>query len=564
MRTLLVALLVAASAAPAAAAQVPEPPPVAGSWLLTFTPDSVRRSGDSIGRDGDMKCGSASCGASYQFSEGGTGAGQRLETLVRFDAAGCTALPCELRSVPIGDGGFVAPVGYDGTTYRATGKWFYASARACERYLPDGTDTLTFTVDGPAGRPALSGRMTALLAYVGPTNRAGKCTDITGYEVYSGRVTGRPAVGNPGFAGGGAGGATPGAPATPGATTAAGAENSAVAAAARADDAAARAHSRPVLSTRVATARQLPWTPSRLAVSALLALLLVVLMPFPAALFNATLEENYDEVRGWLRLPKRRAAPAADAGEPRRAWPRFLLLTGGVAVVGAFLDPGLRLDSASLLLVAGLALAAVALSLLAAAPGHLYVRRRYGDGARLALYPLGLAVAAFCVLVSRLTSFEPGYLYGVVAGFAVARELRTDEKGRLSLVTSGALLAVAAAAFAVRVPVHDAVLRGGGWPLALLDTVLAALFAAGVEANVLGLLPLRFLPGETLYRWSRAVWGAVFGVNVFAFLHALSAAAGDARTGASVVTAAALFGVFATVSVTFWAYFRFRPRPAPA
>lgn len=173
-------------------------------------------------------------------------------------------------------------------------------------------------------------------------------------------------------------------------------------------------------------------------------------------------------------------------------------------------------------------------------------------------------MAATCVLISRLTSFEPGYLYGVVAGIGVARELRTDDKGRLSLATSGALLAVAAAAFALRLPVHDAVLDGGGWPLVLLDTVLAALFAAGVEANVLGLLPLTFLPGEPLYRWSRAGWGAVFGVNVFAFVHTLSAAAGGASTGASVAAAAALFLAFGAVSVAFWGYFRLRRKdPTP-
>jgi hypothetical protein len=545
--------LVALPVLPAAAAQVPDPPPVDGSWLVTFTPTSVRTVGTPIGRDGEIGCGAERCGSSYRFQER---EGEQTEILVRFDASGCTALPCEFRTEG-GSNGFNGPVSYDGTTFRATGTWFYASAREVERFLPDGIDTLTFTVGGTADEPTITGQMTGLFAFSGPTDGAGRYTSVSGYEVYSGTAAGRPAIGNDGFLGGGPGGPAGGQAGGP----VPGSGTTAVAPEARADDLAARAHTRPVLSTRVATPKQVPWRPSAVAASALLALLLVVLMPFPAALFNSTLEANYDEVRGWFRRGPARPRTGDDA---RPTWPRFLMLTGGVAVAGAFLDPGLGLDSASLVLLAGLALSAVAVSLLAAAPGHLYVSRRYGDGSRLALYPLGLALAVLCVLVSRLTSFEPGYLYGVVAGIGIARELRTDEQGRLSLLTSGALLGVAGVAFVARLPVHDAVLDGGAWPLVLLDTVLAALFAAGVEANVLGLLPLRFLAGETLFRWSRAVWAAVFGVNVFVFLHALSAAAGTASTGASARVAAMLFGAFGTVSVAFWAYFRFRRRdPTP-
>jgi hypothetical protein len=553
MRALLAAFAVTVLAAPGAAAQVPDPPPVTGSWFVDFTVASVRTVGNEIGREGDLECGAERCGSSYRFSKGR--AGEKAQLLVRFDGTACHSLPCE---IPVTG---METVAYDGTTYRLTGGFFYESARDVAEMLPSDVDSLTFTVGGTDDAPTLSGELTGIFAFVGPTAEDGSHLDVTGYEVYTGPVTGRPVPGNPGFvggrgpgtSGGGSGGLSGGAPGQAEGGTV-------VAPEARADDLAARAHTRPVLSTRVATPKQLPWAPSKVAVSAVLALVLVLLMPFPAALFNATLEEHYDEVRGWFRL-----RPRSDAVASGPAWPRFLLLTGGIAVVGAFLDPGLAFDSASAVLVAGLALAAVTVSLLSAAPGHLYARRRYAEGARLALYPLGLAIAAACVLVSRLTSFEPGYLYGVVAGFGIARELRTDEKGRLSLATSAAMLAVAGVAFGLRLPVHDAVLDGGGWPLVLLDTVLAAVFAAGVEANVLGLLPLRSLPGETVYRWSRVVWGAVFGVNVFVFLHALSAAAGTASSGASVTVAAALFGAFATVSVAFWAWFRFRsPDPVAA
>lgn len=543
MRTLLAALataLLTVLAIPFPASAQDPAAVLDGTWLMTFTPASVRTVGDSIGRDGDLECGGAErCGASYRYQKR---EGQPTSVVLRFDG---------LRAVG-GSRSFEGPVTFDGTTYRVTGKWFYPSAYEVEQHLPDGTDTLTFTVSGPPDEPVLSGTMTALSSFAGPTAEDGGYLDVTGYEVYTGTVTGRLspsslAARRANAGSGGTGG---------GSTVGAGSSGSA-AASVRADDAAYDEHSRPILSTRVATARQLPWAPSSLAVSALLALVLVLLMPFPAALFNSTLEANYAEVSGWFSFLRR-----GERDPARRrvlsGWRGFAVLVGAVAALNAFLDPGLGPDRATLVLVAGLALSIAAVSLLSSLPSRLYHARRYGERAAVALFPLGLVVAALCVVVSRATSFEPGYLYGVVAGFAFASGLSRGERGRITIATSALLLGTAVVAFVARIPVHDAVLDGGGVPVQLLDTVLAAVFAAGVEANVLGLLPLRFLPGEELFAWSKAAWAAVFGVNVFAFLHALSAAAGGASTGASVRLAAVLFLAFGTASVAFWGYFRLR------
>jgi hypothetical protein len=527
-------------------------PPALGAWRLTFTPETVRAVGQKIPR-GQTMC-EGPCAASYQFTEPGAGDGRT--TLLFFKIEGdCPGAPCDLRSGPaFGDKGFTAPIHWDGTTYTGMGKGFFRTGECHD--LPEGIDTVRFTVEGEGRDRRLTGTMSAVLSVVGPTRgNNGECITTTGYEVYTGSFVGVPF-------GAGAGSAVPSA--APGAGAGepvnGGVPVSAAAARAlRADAFAAASHDRPVLSTHVATARTLPWRPSRVAVSALLALLLVVLMPFPAALFNNTLEQNYAEVSGWFaflhRRPREERVP--------RPWRDFALLVGAVAVLDAFLDPGLGFDTASVVLVAGLALSVAAVSLLSSVPARLHARR-HGEVVQVTLYPIGLGVAAFCVLVSRVTSFEPGYLYGVVAGFAFARELERAEKGLVTVLTSALLLAAAVAAFLLRVPVHDAVARDGGVALALLDTVLAAVFAAGIEANVIGLLPVSFMPGDAVMTWSRPAWAAAFGISVFAFLHALSAAAGGATTGASVRTAAALFGVFGAVSVAFWAYFRRRRRdPTP-
>ena len=38
---------------------------------------------------------------------------------------------------------------------------------------------------------------------------------------------------------------------------------------------------------------------------------------------------------------------------------------------------------------------------------------------------------------------------------------------------------------------------------------------AGVELTVFGMVPLRYLPGEHVYRWNRRLWAALFGIVIF-------------------------------------------------
>lgn len=88
---------------------------------------------------------------------------------------------------------------------------------------------------------------------------------------------------------------------------------------------------------------------------------------------------------------------------------------------------------------------------------------------------------------------------------------------------------------------------------------------AGVELTVFGMLPLRFLPGEKVFRWNRRAWAALFGFGLFGFVHVLinprSGYLADA-TRTPMLTIVALLLVFGIGSVVFWAYFRFRSVPA--
>jgi hypothetical protein len=294
--------------------------------------------------------------------------------------------------------------------------------------------------------------------------------------------------------------------------------------------------------------------------SALLAALFVFLMPFPSQLFNSTLETHEEEVRRWLRLD-RLGGVARGIGAFWGSWPGVMLATALAAVLYGFLDPTFGFDAGSLPTFVGMLLGIVLVTAAFAVPTVL-AHRRYGDRPRPSVVPVSLLVGVVCVLVSRLAEFQPGYLYGLLIGFVFARELSQAEQGRATAVGAALMLIVAFLAWIglAAVPETD------GFAVIVVRTTLAALMVAGLEGVVFGLLPMRFLPGEDLYRWNRLLWSGLLLVGAFAFFHILiNPASGylsdTSRTPLSTVLALLL--AFTIVSVGFWAWFRFRPSPRP-
>jgi hypothetical protein len=299
----------------------------------------------------------------------------------------------------------------------------------------------------------------------------------------------------------------------------------------------------------------------------LLAALLVLLMPFPAEVFNRTLDEHYDEVLGWFG--KRRT----DASKARRERVRASWWTlGGTIIGGAFLggllDPGFGWNTTTVGLVLGTLVAFVGLTLVGTGTTALMLRRAQpGIGLSVRALPGALLVAGACVLVSRLIGFLPGYLYGILAGVAVAAVLSKREEGRAA-ATGAALTAVAGlGAWLAWSATHPSL--GSNPTLAAVagDAALATLFIAGLEGLVFSLFPMRFLAGEKVFRWNRWVWSLLFGIGAFAVLHFLAHPGqgyGPLESATPFVVAGSLFAGFALVSVGFWAWFRFRRTPGAA
>jgi len=301
--------------------------------------------------------------------------------------------------------------------------------------------------------------------------------------------------------------------------------------------------------------------PASLGISSFLALLFLLLAAFPSQLFNKTLEENYAEVVGWFT--RGGAAGVRVRDTLARFWQRrsglilFVLIS---ALLYGFLSPqfGPTVESFAALvgILAGLGIVIAAFEL----PLVIYQRRMNQDRGLLRVQPLTIFIGVACVVISRVADFQPGYLYGLVAAYAFARELPLRDEGRANAITGIWMLAVALGAWLL-LPLSESALQGLPLVQMVIAAALATIFVGGLEALLFEMVPLKFLRGDSVFAWNRLAWGFLFVAAAFTFAHILLNPAngylGSTRTS-PLFAAMILFVGFGVVSVAFWAYFRFR------
>ena len=321
------------------------------------------------------------------------------------------------------------------------------------------------------------------------------------------------------------------------------------------------------VGSTLATPSALLSAPIGLLVNTLVVLALIFLVTFPSHLFNRTFEANHDAIRAWWerRVPGLRRLRyrfvASEEQDLREAISFGAVVLCG-AVLAALLDPGFGPNGRTLALFTGAALALLAGSIVSAAAAGIYRASRGAAGPwHLRALPSGLLVAALCVLISRLTGFQPGYLYGLIGGIVFSRSLSWRQDGHVVAVTSVATLLVALTAWLVWVPVSaQSSSHPTSFAWALASNFLAAMFVSGMVGLLIGLVPLRFLPGEKLVRWHKGVWGAVFGLAALSVIEVMLRPQSAGAHAASVPfwTTAGLFVGFGAASTLFWSYFRLR------
>ncbi len=284
---------------------------------------------------------------------------------------------------------------------------------------------------------------------------------------------------------------------------------------------------------------------------------MLLLIPFPAEIFNNTLAENHDQIRAWFR---RRQATGRSTFWQRPGGLVAALLV--MALLYGFLDPGFGLNAASLPTLAGLLAGVLVTTLGFVLPTMLVRRSRTGEWGRMRALPVALLVGILCVIISRIIGFVPGYLYGMVLGLVFAREVGEEAEAREVIVAALVLFLLAFGAW-----FGLGTVRGGeGAAAAVLEAALAMTTVAAFEGLVFGLLPIHGMPGRVLFKQGRRQWIAMWGLAVLAFFHVLVNPQSGYLVDTALVPVATTYGLlagFTIVSLAMWGWFRLRSGRRP-
>lgn len=305
------------------------------------------------------------------------------------------------------------------------------------------------------------------------------------------------------------------------------------------------------------------WELGAIAQSLLITLVLLALLALPVGIVNRTAAADAGRIGAVLA---RLQLPALTARVER------IPLGGAVTVVAAagavlygFLEPSFGFDVSSLALVLGLALGLLVVTAAHHVSRSAYMNQYWGIRGQLAVSPGFLLLGVVAVVVSRVFGLEPGLILGTLVAFGTAKALRTDEEGPAVAVSAVSLTVLGLVAWFSRNTVVAAAGPDGGFLAEMLGAALTAVAVAAACNLAFMLVPVGFLDGAALFRWSKALWAVFAGLGVFALVHVLLGTSTDtgALTGNSTFLAVALVA-YLLGAVAFWAWFRFRSAPLSA
>jgi hypothetical protein len=244
------------------------------------------------------------------------------------------------------------------------------------------------------------------------------------------------------------------------------------------------------------------------------ALMLMLVVGWPSTLLNAVVGSRYASIarRVTTRYPKLSALERQVQLPGWLMWPGFAI----AALLGAFVDPEFGLNAMSLRLVVTLFVSFVLFNLVTWAIVRAVARRLQPESdPRLRFRWKSLLVVVIGVLAARLLGFEPGVIFGLVAGVAYAATLQAAKSAIVTIVGSAVGLGLAIAAwfgYSLLAPTGG----DGDFAMVFLVEFLAGVTVKGVSTLPLSLLPLGNLDGAKLLGWKRSVWGASYAVGLAA------------------------------------------------
>ena len=242
-----------------------------------------------------------------------------------------------------------------------------------------------------------------------------------------------------------------------------------------------------------------------------LAVILVLLVAFPTTLLNSAAEHGSGRFSTWWR---RRRGLEDSGDQPDSRW---WLAAGGVflaGVISSFVDPGFGLNAGSARTMLSV-LSSFTIDVVVGWAVTIWVVRRFAPAAVTSYIfkPATLLLVAVAVALTRITGFEPGIIFGLVAGVGFAALVDRARQVGAVLVTLGYGAAAGLAAW----------FGYGAWgaPDGFLGTfvseTLAATAIAGLAALPIALFPLPGMPGHTVFAWNRTRWAVCYALGLVAF-----------------------------------------------
>lgn len=275
-----------------------------------------------------------------------------------------------------------------------------------------------------------------------------------------------------------------------------------------------------VLST-LTTPGEAGTAPVQLALAALITVILVLLMSFPTSLMNRAVDAGSDRLSAWWRRRRGASAPqTAPAGKaPRRWMSSWWWAAGGLlaaALISSFVDPEFGLNPGSARVFVSIAVGFAA-DIVLGWVLVIWVMKRVLPQATpsFAFQPLSLLVVVAAVVFTRVTGFEPGIVFGLVAGLSFAAITGRAARAGAALTGIGFAFGLAVVAWFA----YGAVASLSGTSLAatLFVETLAATVIGGIVGVPLALIPVRGLAGHRVWAWNRRVWALCYGVGLLAF-----------------------------------------------
>ncbi len=271
-----------------------------------------------------------------------------------------------------------------------------------------------------------------------------------------------------------------------------------------------------LLSTSLPTLQDIIANPLTVAAAAVSSLALLFLVAFPAEFLNSTLDANYTRIFG--KFPKLRLPWLDRLRDRLKHSPALggLALTVLAALILSFTDPQFGFDLASLRLFLACAIGMAVLGLLANVITSVIARRRWNITSVIELEPFGLVIALAGVVLSRMLDFAPGLLIGLVLGLSLSASASAKDEARAVLVWAGVILGLACTGWLV----YSLGALGNApdtFAGALFNDSVAAIATEGISGLVIGLLPIGFLDGRSVYQHSRWWWLGSYLVALIAF-----------------------------------------------